>query len=232
MAGGLQKIYESLFHNRAVTAFVSAALLLLIALLPPYGVIAGWLFLLPALLLCLRKGSFGEIGFRRPASWSRTLALGLVIGIAAQLAFVILIDPLLERLTGSPVDLSSLDGMRGNPAGYAIMLAVGWIAGGFLEEMLFRGYLLRRIQHILGDRRWAALVAIALTSIAFGMAHGYQDTAGMLSTGLMGALLGGLFVWARDNLWLPILVHGVTNTAGITLIYTSADRVLGQLVFS
>ena len=98
--------------------------------------------------------------------------------------------------------------------------------------MLFRGYLLRRIQNILGDGPWAALVAIALTSTAFGMAHGYQDTAGMLSTGLMGALLGGLFVWTRGNLWLPVLVHGISNTLGITLIYTSADRVLGQLVFS
>lgn len=232
MTGGLHKTHNLLFRNRAVIAFISASLLLLIALLPPYGVIIGWLFLLPALILCVRQGSFGEIGFRRPGSWFRTIALGVVIGIAAQLSFVIVIDPLLERLTGSPVDLSSLDGMRGNPVNFIIMLAIGWVVGGFLEEMLFRGYLLRRIQRLLGDQPWAALLAIALTSTAFGMAHGYQDTAGMISTGLMGALLGGLFVWTGGKLWLPIVVHGVTNTLGITLIFTSADRVLAQLLFS
>jgi membrane protease YdiL (CAAX protease family) len=53
----------------------------------------------------------------------------------------------------------------------------------------------------------------------------------MISTGLMGALLGGLFVWTKGNLWLTLLVHGISNTNGITLIYTSADRFLGQILF-
>jgi membrane protease YdiL (CAAX protease family) len=225
-------LYEWLFFNRRAIGVITLVLLALIAFLPPYGVIIGWLFLLAALFLCVREGSFAEIGFRRPASWSRTLALGVGIAVAAQLVFSTVIDPLLGRLTGSPIDLSSLDGIRGNLAPFIIMLAVGWIIGGFLEEMLFRGYLLRRIEYVLGERRGAKLAAVLLTSVAFGMAHGYQDTAGMISTGLMGALLGVLYVWTRGNLWLPILVHGVSNTIGITLIYTSADRVLGQLFFS
>ena len=202
-------MFDLFFRKRSVIAVLTAALLLAIALLPPYGVIAGWLFLLPVLLLCIRKGSFREIGFQRPASWPRTLGLGLAIGVAAQLVFAIIVDPLLGRLVGSPVDLSSLDGMRGNPLNFIIMLAVGWVIGGFLEEMLFRGYLLRRIQHVFGDPPWVSLLAVVLTSTAFGMAHGYQDTAGMISTGLMGALLGGLFVWGGCKLWLPILVHGI-----------------------
>jgi membrane protease YdiL (CAAX protease family) len=224
-------MFDLLFHNRKVIAIITSLLLVSIALLPPFGVIAGWIFLLSALLLCVRKGSFAEIGFRRPASWARTVMLGAAIGISAQLVFVVLVDPALGRLTGSPIDLSSLDSMRGNPAVFVIMLAVGWIVGGLLEEMLFRGYLLKRVTLLSGESAGSKALAIALTSIAFGMAHGYQDTAGMISTGMMGALLGILFIWSRNSLWLPILVHGVSNTLGITLIFMDLDRTLGRLVF-
>jgi membrane protease YdiL (CAAX protease family) len=228
----MQSVKNLLFFNRGSIALISIVLLGLISFLPPYGVIAGWIYLLLALLICARQGSFAEIGFRRPGCWRRTIALGIGIGVFSQMAFAIVIDPLLGRLTGVPVDLSSLDGMRGDLLHYIVMLAIGWIMGGFLEEMLFRGYLLKRIQYLFGEHGWSKMLAILLTSVAFGMAHGYQDIAGMISTGLMGALLGGLFVWTKGNLWLPILVHGISNTIGITLIYTSADRFLGQILFS
>lgn len=221
-----------LFLHRPSIALIAAVLLLLIAFLPPYGVIVGWLFLLAALLICARQGSFAEIGFRRPPSWRRTLTQGVAIGVLAQFVFALLIDPLLARWTGSPVDLSSLDGMRGNVSIYLFMLAIGWVLGGFLEEMLFRGYLLKRIQYVIGNRPWASAAALVLTAWAFGMAHGYQDTAGMISTGLMGLLLGALFISSQGNLWLPILVHGVSNTVGLTLIFIDKDKLLGQLIFS
>ena len=139
-------------------------------------------------------------------------------------------DPLIERWTGTPVDVSSLDGMRGHLGNYLLMLVLGWVVGGFLEEMLFRGYLLKRIRLVLGESPLATALAILLPAVAFGMAHAYQDTAGMLSTGLIGALFGVVFVRGRGNLWLPIMTHGFTNVAGITLIYTDLDKVLNKLL--
>ena len=206
-------------------------LLVAISALPNLGVIIGWLFIVIALVVCVKQGSFPEIGFRRPESWARTVVLALGIGVAIQLAFSIVVDPLLERWTGTPVDVSSLDGMRGHLGNYMVMLAVGWVIGGFLEEMLFRGYLQKRIRIVLGDSPGAVAVAILLPALAFGLAHSYQDTAGMISTGLIGAIFGAVFVWYRWNLWLPILVHGFSNVLGISLIYTSGDRVLNALLF-
>jgi membrane protease YdiL (CAAX protease family) len=224
-------LFEVLFTRPKTIALIAVVLLVLISAWPPFGVIIGFVFLLAALLLARRQGSFPEIGFRRPESWTRTILLGALIGVAIQLVFSIVVDPLLERLAGSPVDLSNLDGMRGHLANYLVMLAVGWVIGGFLEEMLFRGYLLGRIRRVLGDGPVATALAILLPALAFGLSHAYQDTAGMLSTGLIGALFGIAFVWYRGNLWLPILVHGFSNVAGITLIYTSLDKVLNQLLF-
>lgn len=224
-------LFEVLFTRPTTLAVIAVALLVLISALPPLGVIIGFVFVLAALLLCVRQGSFPEIGFRRPQSWARTLLLGAAIGLAIQLTFSIVVDPLIERWTGTSVDVSNLDGMRGDLVNYLIMLAVGWVIGGFLEEMLFRGYLLKRIRLVLGESPVAAAVAILLPAVAFGLAHAYQDTAGMISTGLIGALFGAVFVWARGNLWLPILVHGFTNVAGITLIYTDLDTILNTLLF-
>jgi hypothetical protein len=84
---------------------------------------------------------------------------------------------------------------------------------------------------VLGDSPAATVIAVLLPALAFGLAHSYQDTAGMISTGSIGAILGAVFVWYRGNLWLPIMVHGFSNVVGITLIYTSGDKVLGRLLF-
>ncbi len=224
-------LFEGVFTNRTTIAVLAVVLLVAISALPPFGVISGWVFILVALLLGVRYGSFAEIGFRRPESWARTILLGLAIGVAVQLLFSVVVDPLLERLAGAPVDVSSLDGMRGNLANYLLMLAIGWVLGGFLEEMLFRGYLLKRLRIVLGESAAAVAIAVLLPAIAFGLAHSYQGSAGMISTGLIGLVLGIVFVWSRDNLWLPIMVHGFSNVLGISLIYTSGDRVLNALLF-
>jgi membrane protease YdiL (CAAX protease family) len=224
-------IFDLLFSKPATIGVISAVLLIAIAALPNLGVIIGWAFVVAAMLICIRSGSLGELGFRRPVSWPRTIAWGVAIGIATQVLFSIVIDPLLERMTGKAIDISMLDGMRGNAGAFLIMLAVGWVVGGFLEEMLFRGYLLRRLTRVLGNGPLAAATAVALPAISFGMAHSYQDVPGMLSTGLIALLLGVLFVWTRYNLWLPIIVHGVIDTVGLTFIYLDVDRALNHLLF-
>jgi membrane protease YdiL (CAAX protease family) len=220
-----------LFSNRVSTGAIALALLAAISLIPSVGVILGFLFVLLAQLLGRRQGSFAEIGFRRPASWWRTILLGVGIGIVAQIAFSVVIDPLLGNMTGKPIDVSAFDAVRGNIPNYLILLAVGWVVGGFLEEMLFRGYLLGRIRRGFGGGQVATLLAVILPAIAFGLAHHYQGPAGMISTGLLGTLLGAVFVRYRENLWLPILVHGSLNTIGITLIFISGDRVLNAWLF-
>ena len=97
-------LFQFLFVTRSSVAAISVVLLVLIGALPNLGVIVGWGFLLLALLLCVRRGSFAEIGFRRPASWSRTVVLGFGLGAIIQLMYCVVVDPLIERITGSAVE--------------------------------------------------------------------------------------------------------------------------------
>jgi membrane protease YdiL (CAAX protease family) len=78
--------------------------------------------------------------------------------------------------------------------GYAaICLTAGWC-----EELLYRGFLIFYLTIVLP---WlpVALVIIAAGAI-FGLGHAYQGRKGMLTSGLMGILLGALYWWTGSLL--------------------------------
>lgn len=47
-----------------------------------------------------------------------------------------------------------------------------------------------------------------LTSVVFGMGHLYQGWKGIVSTGIAGLIMAGLFL-LTGNLFLPMVVHAV-----------------------
>jgi uncharacterized protein len=72
------------------------------------------------------------------------------------------------------------------------------------------------------------IINLAFGSVLFGIAHWYQGKSGALSTGLIGLLIGVIFVVGGYNLWLPILIHGFIDTFGLVLVYLNADRYLSD----
>jgi membrane protease YdiL (CAAX protease family) len=134
----------------------------------------------------------------------------------------LLLLPFLEHFFGV-VDISALDGIRGNPMNYMIFILFMWVVAAFGEEFLYRGFFMKRLAHILGntDRSWL-LSAIAI-SLLFGMAHLYQGISGVISTGMVGFCLAFIFYKNRNNLVLAMLTHGFYDMIGITLIYMSKE---------
>lgn len=132
------------------------------------------------------------------------LALGLGIGVA----MIVLSVGLIALLGGYRVT-----GISASPQ-LLVPLAIG-VGAGVVEEVVFRGILLRLIDAWLGS--WAAL---ALTSLLFGLVHLMNPGATVLTAlGLVieaGALLGAAYLLTR-RLWLAIGIHIAWNTvqAGI-----------------
>jgi len=116
-------------------------------------------------------------------------------------------------------------------AGVLIAFVVGWLIGGFIEEIVFRGYLLTRLRSIFGKASLVDFLIITSTSAVFGFSHLYQGWTGVISTGMIAFIFGYIFVINRMNLWYPILNHGFVNTVGSTLIYLDLDldKVLSSL---
>jgi uncharacterized protein len=165
----------------------------------------------------LRKENLKEYGFLR-MKWSLAL-LAAVIGIAFGLFDNLVIDPWLAKVTGKPVDLSAFAGVKGNIGNFLVLLAIGWVIGGFFEEFFFRGYLLNRINKSISNQQLAKWTGILLTSVVFAFAHAYQDTTGMIETFYFSILLCLLYYFFKKNVWYLVLIHALYDTAGITLIY-------------
>ncbi len=213
-----------------ITLLVGVALGVTLAI-PGTGALGAFAIAILAVLVARKQGSVGDIGLRRPASWLRLIAMTLAFGFAFQLFSLVIAEPLLARVTGTAVDISVFDDVRGNVQGFVMLLAVGWIVGGFLEEFTFRGFVAGRLCWLFGSTAAAAWAGVAIAAVVFGLAHAYQGVSGMIITGITGFILGGIYILSRFNLWYSIFSHGFMNTAGILAIYLDVDRQLGALLF-
>jgi hypothetical protein len=55
--------------------------------------------------------------------------------------------------------------------------------------------------------------------VGFGLAHAYQGLTGILDEGLVGLLLGLVYLGAKRNLAVPIIAHGIGDSIDFLLIF-------------
>jgi membrane protease YdiL (CAAX protease family) len=96
-----------------------------------------------------------------------------------------------------------------------------WTIVAFGEEMVFRGYLMNRIADLVGRSRTGWASALIGSSLIFGLAHGYQGLAGIISTAEVGLLLGILYLISKRNLWINIVCHGAFDSISLIAMYFS-----------
>lgn len=158
-----------------------------------------------------------EIGFSRPDSWIATIALGIAMGVALRLLMKFAVMPLL----GAPPVNPAFHHLAGNTAALpSAILMMGFLAAAG-EELVMRGFMFERLTRLLGRSRASLTVIVLVTSIVFGVAHyPLQGLAGAQNATLMGLVFGTLYV-ATGRLWLPMVVHGAFNLAGLMMIYFS-----------
>jgi len=172
----------------------------------------GWLS------LWLRKSGWRDVGLRQPASWPRTIGIGLMAGVANALIALWLIAPAIDFLGGGKEDLSQYASLPGNVPLLIVWILIGWIIGGFVEEMVYRGYLLNRIAGFFGPRAgWA--IGLLVSSAFFALGHLHLGISGIVQTFFEACFWAVLYLVGRRNLWLPIIGHGITNTIAFILMY-------------
>jgi membrane protease YdiL (CAAX protease family) len=100
-----------------------------------------------------------------------------------------------------------------------IFIALAWILAAFGEELVYRGYLMNRVADLMDRTRAAWLVSLIAVHFGFGLAHAYQGMTGVLDEGLMGLLLGVMYLRTGKNLSVPIVAHGVQDSIDFILIF-------------
>jgi CAAX protease family protein len=165
------------------------------------------------------------LGLGRPRSIVHTIALGIASGFAMLFFSKLLLTPIAEAIAGVPRDLSAFEDVRGNPAAYLVLMPRIWLGAAICEEIVFRGFLIGRLEAAFGGAsRVATAAAVLLSSMLFGLAHTYQGPTGVLITGTLGFIFACVFAYGGRNLWLNIVVHGVYDTLSLGLVLTSLDR--------
>ena len=87
------------------------------------------------------------------------------------------------------------------------------ISAGIGEEIAYRGFLIPALERASGS----VVLAVAVSSIAFGMMHGYQQTVGAMRASLLGALLAVPFV-VTGSVLPSMLAHAFYDVlAGVLL---------------
>lgn len=158
----------------------------------------------------------------------KTVLKSILITLAFFIGFSI-IDPMLQHYLGD-FDLSSVEDIRGNLAGYIAIMIIMWIFAAFGEEFLFRGYYMKALAELLGNSNKAWLLSAIITSVYFGISHIYQGVVGMVSVFLWSLAISLLFNKNRKNLLLLVLIHGFGDTIGLTLIYLNTKSFISEWI--
>ena len=162
----------------------------------------------------LRGASWSDFSLIRSKSWFRTVLISLGVALAILGTIVMIINPIMKAFPdlGSQ-DLSSFDYLSGSLPNLIIQLLNIWITAAFLEEFMFRGYLMKRIVDLQGkETKIAWVIALVGSAVIFGLVHSQQGAGGMFKVGAIALVFGLSYLATGRNLWPLILAHGLIDT--------------------
>ena len=167
-----------------------------------------------AVAIALGRTSPDVVGLGLPESWPKTIAFA-VGWLALMLAYSPLADWLATRIFEKPPTLQSFRAIQESVTKLIAGIMVAWILGGVLEELVFRGIVLKSLAVLLNSSIGtlaATAIAICAAAAGAGLIHYYQGPRAMVIITQLSVLFGGLFVLSGYNLWAVILCHGLYDT--------------------
>ncbi len=146
----------------------------------------------------------------------------LIFAVFAFVVGAILMANLVGTADGP--DLSKYNYLRGNLPMLLISLAGVYVVSSFGEEVVYRGFLITRLQSLFGGgTSTARIAALISSSIIFGLAHFEWGPTGIVQTTCMGAALGVSFLLVKRSLWPLVLAHGYLDTLLLLQLYFAPE---------
>jgi membrane protease YdiL (CAAX protease family) len=182
-----------------------------------FPLVAGSTILSDIPLLCLvlyfvwrNRESFLSIGLTLRNVW-REAAIGGVLFVP--LLFGMSLIERILRAAGLSVPQEAPSFLVPSGTGQIALALLLLVVVAVSEEVIFRGYLIRRFT-ALSRNPPAALV---LSSAAFAIGHGYERSGGMVGVGILGLIFGALYLW-RKSLVAPMVMHFIQDFVGMILV--------------
>ena len=143
-----------------------------------------------------------SLGLVRPRL--SAVALGIVLGIAYVFLSSVVVRVLFPNDHGERLILDPL--AAGKPFWRAAMLAIIGVYSPVVQEIVFRGVLLKGLLERAGP-----IPAITITGVVFAAVHAASGPATVFDTFAFGLVTGAIFVRTR-TLTVPIAMHVTMNT--------------------
>lgn len=169
--------------------------------------------------LRLRGLGWADIGLRRLRL--ARFALAVPLGLVASVVLVSIVSVALSRAGVRAADYAMFAPLKGRLGEYLFWLVpVTWGSAALGEELVFRGFLLDAVERILGGQGWpASWAAIVIQAALFGGLHFYQGAGGVATATCIGLVLGWVRLFSGRNLWAGIVIHGLIDSAAMTVIF-------------
>ena len=154
-----------------------------------------------------QKRTLRELGFAAPDNWRFYVVLGIAILVALsyfrQWFHIVQMKGAFSDTVKA--QLQPYAGIIPESHGERSLFALLSVVTGICEELLYRGYLIWYFSHYTNQ-----VSAVLLSAFVFGIAHGYQGSAGIWRTMLWGVGLSILYLFS-GSLFGPILLHAAMN---------------------
>jgi membrane protease YdiL (CAAX protease family) len=175
----------------------------------------------------LSRTPWREIGYVRPKSWIRSVALGVAFGVVFKLVMKAIVMPLLGA---DPIN-QAYHFLAGNTAALPGMVFTLIVVAGFGEETLFRGWMFERFGKLFGPSVWARTFIVLLTSIWFGLLHyKEQGLAGVEQAIITGLVFGTIFA-IRRRIFMLMVAHAAFDLMALALIYWEIESEVAHFIF-
>ena len=206
---------KNIWRVVTVVEITIAVAVIILDLFIPTIVILGMI----AISLLVRREGIVSLGFRKNKNMFRMMGVVLFSVFIWQLIQIGFTMPILNHLTGTTQDLGAFTELKGNLSQLLMYLFFSWTLAAFGEEIVYRGYLQRRISDLLGENTIGLILMIGISSLLFGIAHTEQGMIGVVVTTLDALFFSWLKMKFENNLWASILAHGFSNSVGLIVFF-------------
>ncbi len=205
-------------------AFILLAIVIVV-LIPHSGIIPfPFGYCIPVLIftwlfLNRTNENFTSIGFSFKRFEMRSVIIGTLTAILLFSFLTWVLLPFLEKIIDlPPANLGDFAKIRGNTSFYIFILAMGWVVGGFYEEIVFHGFIFTRLEKLIPGK-YAMTASFLLSNTIFALYHLQLGTEGVINAFIAGSVYHALMLHNRRNMWYAIFCHAAFDTIALTFIY-------------
>jgi membrane protease YdiL (CAAX protease family) len=199
-------------------------MILFILLFPHFGHLP--MFLYPFVVLGIvwgylkyRQQNFATIGFRFSDLSVRSFFVGGICGLAYAAFVYWLLTPLMDQGGFKPANLNDFNFLRHHLNSYLMILVPACLLVIPYEEVMFRGFIFRRLNDLFKGLYYAYPLSAILISIIFALYHYQEGTGAVIQIFIFAILQMAMLKQAKGNLWYVIFFHVLYDIFMLTAIY-------------